>query len=186
MNVVIYLLAAVTLVGWFGGNWFLYVSDLPTWFVYTAAGFSIFLGMLTLFALFRRKWRAAAVGVLTLLFIFLPKLKVAEPIAWVQQTGFSTNASPIEEYLSKCKLLTISENDGLQQIGQCASLSRGHRRIDIVYDTTGKALWPVAAMNPEWKAAANKLFSTRLLSALPTRVHITGNFYAFVYEDREG
>lgn len=155
-----------------------YVSDWADGFADGFIGCQILLAGLALLAVFQRRWLGAALCFVPVLLIALPTLGVSEPLATLQNTGFRFHASPVDQYLSTCKLLTISEDDKLQQLGRCESLSRwGSSRLDIVYDTTGKTLWPADRTTPEWQAAMLKLFPDGW-SGPAHRHHLIGNFYA--------
>lgn len=178
------ILAAMTLACWAVGNWLLYVSDLNYVLGLALTGcFLAIVGSMP-FVLFRKEWLAVVVGLLTIVIISLPTLKIDDPLVWIQREGFRAHVFPSDEYLSNCRLLTIAEDNELQQIGLCASLRRWGRRIDIVYDTSGKVLWPSAAMPPGLRAAAAKLFPSKLVASQATRTHIFGSFYAFAYVDQ--
>ena len=181
----IYLLAAAAMLLWAGAASSIYVWAPVQWIAVAAGGCWILLAIMAPLAAFRRKWLAAALGLLPVILIALPIVGVTKPLAWVQTTGFRIHITPVDEYLSTCRLLTISENNRLQQIGRCRSLPRWDKsRIDIVYDTTGSLLGPADQASPESKAALIKLYGAEA-PAIPHGVRITGNFYAVTIKPAE-
>jgi hypothetical protein len=176
-----YLLVVAAIVCLALGASLTYVSDLANWFVVGFLACTLLLVVLAPFAAFRKKWLEAAICFVPVVLVLVVMLGVHQPITWLQNTGFRMHVSSMEEYLSKCRLLTISENQKPQQIGQCARLSRWRTPIGIVYDTTGELVWPADRITPEWKAAMAKLYPPES-SPIFSRNHIFGDFYVVAFE----
>jgi hypothetical protein len=173
-----YSTAAITVIGWALQVSQRYVSDTSVWPVAALMLCLVLVIVLAGVALFRKQWLAAMTCFLTFVLVLLPLAGVQEPVDWLQKVRFRSHVSPVDEYLLKCRLQTIYENEKLQQIGWCESLSHRNRRIDIVYDTTGEMAWPKEKLTPEWKAAVDRVFPAGLLATPSTRNGISGNFYA--------
>jgi hypothetical protein len=187
MRLLKYLLVVVTLVSWVAGLLLAYVPGYSEWFFYFASGCYLAVIVCALSALFRRKWSALAVFVFPLAVLFLP----AQPSQWLLATGFSIYASPIEEYLSRCRMITFVEDGEGQQVGECQGLATSGITWNVViYDTTGQFMLPLARRTQAWKDAMGMLSSPKVFAESEGRgSHIVGQFYSIVIridEDQGG
>jgi hypothetical protein len=173
-----YSVTAITIIGWASVVSQRYASNIAVWQVAAIVLCLVLIVVLAAVALFKKKWLVAMTCFLTLVIVLLPMAGVGGPVDWLQKTGFRSHVSPIDEYLLKCKLQTIYENEKLQQIGWCESFSQWNHQVDIVYDTTGEVAWPKEKITPEWKTAAAKVFPAGLLTTPSTRYAISSDFYA--------
>lgn len=130
----------------------------------------------------RGRWREFSIVSLPLVVTTIPGFGVTMPADWLKAVGFRIYASPIELYLSKCRLYDFVEDDGTKQrIGQCHSVSQTFdERVTVVYDTTGQFVLPLERRTSAWQAAVSQHLSAGLFLARKNDgwSHIFGNFYA--------
>jgi hypothetical protein len=182
MTLLKYLLVAVTLASWVAGQLLEYVPHLSEWSFFVTAGCFVAVLVCALSALIRRKWNAFATFSITLLAMCLPGFGLTQPSDWLQATGFRIYASPIEEYLSRCRLVTFVEDGAEQKVGECESIATSSITwIIVIYDTTGQFVLPVARRTQGWKSAMGMLSSPKVFAESEGRgSHIFGNFYSIV------
>jgi hypothetical protein len=192
-----YLLVVVALASWLAMHLLNYVSDIAYWFVdlFKVSWLALFL--LALAALFRRRWRELAISGLTLSVTFVafvgvllgPEEAGVLPNRWLQETGFRVYAShlirttPLEEFLSRCKLVDyVEENGARQQVGGCYDGLRSTVwfRIIVIYDPSGQIAWPAIQRTLAWRLAVLHLPDGRPFVHDDDVRHLVGNFYWFL------
>jgi hypothetical protein len=175
-----YILVALIVASWIGIS--LLPFSFPTlpgrllgvYFVCLLALFAFFLG-----ALFRRRWDEVAVFFAIWAVVLFPLYGSSAPLRWLYVEAFRIHASPIEEYLSQCKLIEFVESGAKQVLGRCDNLGIGGDAVlDVFYDTTGEFVLPVSQRTPEWKAAMWHFGPHAVLIDTEERARkLFGNFY---------
>ncbi len=141
---------------------------------------------LSLTALLRRRWKTLAVLSATWLFTFLPFLGIKEQFIWIRAQGFALHASPLEDYLSRCKLIEFVENSVKQAVCPCEGSWTGDVENTVFYDTSGEFVLPVSRRTPEWKKAMQHFTPREVLIDSEDRAeHIVGKFYLVSVHIRE-
>jgi hypothetical protein len=177
-----YLLIAATLISWLAVQLLGYVSryaDWPLLYICVACGCVLFL--LALVALIRLRWREFASFSLPLIVVLLPMCGVKKLSEWLQATGFRIYASPVESYLSRCKLYDFLDDDGAgRQVGECYAfpdILESHR--GVIYDTTGQLLLPAECRTKSWRSAMDShLFGGAFVARANGASRIFGDFYS--------
>jgi hypothetical protein len=189
-----YLLAGVVLASWLAMHLLNYVSGTADWFVDLFKVCWLALFFLAWTALFHSRWRELAISGPTLLITFVafggvllgPEKGGLLPNQWLQETGFRIYAShlissaPVEEFLSKCKLVDYAEEDGTrQQIGEC---DKGFRStlwfsITVIYDPTGQLAGSAIHRTLAWRLAVLHLPNGRFFVHDDIAEHLVGSFY---------
>jgi hypothetical protein len=189
-----YLLVVATLANWLGMHLLNYVSDIADWFVLLFRVCWLGLLFLVLAALLRRRWREFAILSLTLLVTFNafavallgPERGGLLPNRRLQEIGLRIYASrlirttPLEELLSRCKLVDYLEEDGAkQQIGECNESLRSTLwfKIVVIYDPSGQAAWPPVPRSLPWRLAVLHLPNGRFIVHDDLAKHLVGSFY---------
>jgi len=182
MTLLKYLLVVVTLASWVVGHLLQYVPHFSEWSFFVNAGCLLAVLVSALSVLIKREWKALAIFSLTLVFMCLPGFGLTQPSEWLQATGFRIYASPIEEYLSRCRLVAFVEDGAKQQVGECEKISiSSDAWVTVIYDTTGQFVLPVARRTSGWKSAMWELSSPMVFAESEGRgSHIFGNFYSIV------
>lgn len=186
-----YLLVVAALASWLAGLLLAYVSSLADWpLLYIWGACLLALLFLALRAVVRGGWRELAIVSLPLVMMTLPAFGLPLPADWLQAVGFRIYASPVESYLSRCRLYDFIDDDGTKQrIGQCHSVRRAFdERVTVVYDTTGQFGLPLERRTSAWQSAVSRHLSAGMFLARNNDgwSHIFGNFYAvFVALPRE-
>ena len=136
--------------------------------------FVLFLG-----DLFRLRWNDVAIFFGIWAVVLLPLYGIKAPLRWLRVEAFRIHASPIEEYLSRCRLIEFVENGTKQALGRCDYLGIGGEAVlDVFYDTTGEFVLPVSQRTPEWKAAMWHFSPHQVLINAEGRAErLFGNFY---------
>ena len=129
--------------------------------------------------LFRRRWNEVAILLVVWTVVLFPIYGPIAPNRWLYAEAFRIHASPIEEYMSRCKLFEFVENGVKQTLGRCEILPTGDEGVLCVfYDTTGEFVLPVSQRTPEWRAAMWHFSPHALLLETEGRAtRIFGNFY---------
>ena len=168
------ILVAAMLVSWVTHQLLMYVPSFSGWSFLVCAGCILTLFVGALLALIGRKWNTLAIFFISFVVILLP-----QPGQWLRATGFRIHASPIEEYLAQCRLVTFEEDGKKQQVGECQDISTSEITWDIViYDTTGQFILPPAQRTQGWKGAMGMLSSPDVYIESEGRAsHIFGDFY---------
>jgi hypothetical protein len=143
----------------------------------------LFVGFLR--ALFRLRWRKLAIYLVIWLVVLLPHKSGAH--SWLYVEAFRVHASPIEEYLSRCKLFEFFENDKKQVLGWCEIQVIGNEVArQIFYDTTEEFGLPVSQRTPEWKAVMGKYDPVGLLTKKEGRgTKLIEHFYEVIIPGEE-
>jgi len=167
-----YVLIIVVLLGPYALSFLSYLlPTLSRWLIAISLACWIPLFFFSLSALLRRKWKAAAIFSITWVLASLPFIQI-EPVTeirfWLFLQGFRIHASPVEGYLSKCRLTEFIEKGVKQKVGECEASGSSDTIVYVVfYDTTGelalclagdarrrnKRLVPVSQRTAEWKDA---------------------------------
>jgi hypothetical protein len=136
--------------------------------------FSLFLG-----ALLRRRWKSALIFCAMAPVVLLPYLGLNVSFGWLYVEGFRFHASPIEEYLSRCKLIEFVERGTEQRLGVCERQRwPGEGVLTVVYDTTGELALPVSRRTPEWTKVMMRFSPGKFFTRSEGRAgHLFGNFY---------
>jgi hypothetical protein len=167
------LLVAAMLVSWVADQLLIYVPGFSDWSFLAFVGCinTLFVG--ALLALIGRRWNTLAIFCVAFAVILLP-----QPGHWLRATGFRIHASPIEEYLAQCRLVTFEEDGKKQQVGECQHIPTTEITWDIViYDTTGQFFLPLAQRTNEWTNAMGMLSSPDVFTKPGRGSHIVGDFY---------
>jgi hypothetical protein len=98
---------------------------------------------------------------------------------WVYVEVFRRHASPIEEYLSRCKLIEFVENDAKQKAGVCEFVPLpGDNGLTIIYDTTGQLMLSASQRSPAWTQAMVRFSPGKFFTQSEGYArHLFGNFY---------
>lgn len=134
---------------------------------------------LTLRRLFQRRWKESVMLLAAGALIFLPAFGVGEPLQWVRSLGFRLHISPVEQYLSGCRLIDFFENDTRRTVGECEShgMYSGHA-LTVIYDPSGEILKPVSQRTQEWQRAMSEFYSEEVLNSSERRTrHLFSDFY---------
>lgn len=185
MTYVKYLLAIVVAAGWYALPLLAHSLPIPSvWPVGIMFACWIPLFFFSLSALFRRNWKTVAVFAATWVLALLPLLKV-EPVerfrGWLYVQGFRIHASPVEDYLSRCRLTEFVEQGAKQTVGECEW--DGDAVYDdvvyvVFYDTTGEIALPLSQRTPEWMDAMYNYSPIKVLRESEDRAeHLIGSFY---------
>jgi hypothetical protein len=139
-------------------------------------------------AAFRRRW--ADVGILVVIWplVLFPFYGPTAPLRWIYVEAFRIHASPIDAYLSRCKLIEFVESGTRQMLGRCDILvMTGEYAREVFYDTTGEFGLPIAQRTAEWEAAMGH-FSPRavFLEKEGRAEKLFGNFYEIQLSPLEG
>jgi len=145
--------------------------------------FVLFLG-----SLIRRRWNEVAIFFAIWAVVLFPFYGSQAPFRWLRAEAFRTHASPIEGYLSLCRLIKFVENGANQVLGRCDNLGIGREAVlDVFYDTTGEFVLPVSQRSPEWKAAMGQFSPHAVLIGAEGRAQrIFGNFYEITILPSDG
>jgi hypothetical protein len=185
-----YVLLVIALTSWFSlpplrllfPDRFEWLVDV--YFACLLALFFLFLG-----ALLFRRWKEVAILLGIWAVVLMPIYGPRELPRWVYVEAFRRHASPIEEYLSRCKLVEFVENGAKQKVGVCERLGLPGGGLTVVYDTTGQLMLPASQRAPAWKQAMGRFSPGKFFiqSAGHAR-HLFGNFYevAVPFEAEDG
>jgi hypothetical protein len=182
MRVLKYLLVAITLLSWVAAQLLAFVP--PVWNEWSGSVFDgclLAVLLLALSALIRRRWSTFAVLCFLFVVIFLGAYGVTQPGYWLRATGFRIHASPIEQYLSRCRLVAFVEDGKKQQVGECEDIPTSSITWNaVIYDTTGQLVLPRAQRTREWKSAVGMLSSPDVYIETEGRAsHLFEDFYVF-------
>lgn len=133
-------------------------------------------------SLVRRRWKDAGifVAVWLIALAFGPLGADLQQQNWLAVQGFRIHASPVQKYLSKCKLIEFVENGIKQTVGECEGHGDDEMSFDdsVIYDTTGNLLKPASEQSPQWKRVMDAFFGPQVLASSRERTrHIWGDFY---------
>lgn len=146
--------------------------------IYAALPVWLLMSVLFAVALFRRRWRTAAIFGVAGILILLPHIGFSGSSAWLNRLGFRVHVASADNYLSKCKLVDFVEEGTKQSFGACEGFSIGPVRSIVFYDTTGQLVWPASRRTSAWKEAASHfLHKEALLTSDNLGDHLTESFY---------
>jgi hypothetical protein len=179
-----YLLAIIVAAGWYALPLLTYsFQTYAFWLDWMFLACWIPLFFFSLSALFRRNWRAVTIFSATWALALLPLLDV-EPVErfrfWLLVQGFRIHASPVEDYLSRCRLTEFVEKGTKQRVGECESSGgvNDNAAYVVFYDTTGEIALPVSQRTPEWMDAMYHYSPKKVLRDSEDRADpLIGKFY---------
>jgi hypothetical protein len=175
-----YLLLAAVVACWIAGTAFAFSHpflDARLIWVYFACVVALL--VLFLHALWRRRWKQLAILCAILAVVFLPYYDAPPPFKWLYVRAFRIHASPLEDYLARCRLIAFVENGVEQKLGRCESFgTAGDVTVCIFYDTSGEFVLPVSQRTPEWRAAMSHFSPRAVLLAKENRAsYLMEHFY---------
>lgn len=150
------------------------------WLVWICLACWIPIFFFSLGALLRRDRKAISIFSATWV---LASLYFLEPVGQFRfrllVQGFRMHASPVGDYLSKCRLTEFMENGIKQTVGECeASGSDDSITYFVFYDTTGELALPASQRTAEWKDAMWDYPPREVLRDGEDRAEpLFGNFY---------
>jgi 4-amino-4-deoxy-L-arabinose transferase-like glycosyltransferase len=136
--------------------------------------FLLFLG-----SLFRRQLNEILIFIAVWAVVLFPFYGSEAPFLWLRAEAFRIHTSPLEQYLSQCKLIEFVENGARQVLGRCDNLATGGEAVfDVFYDSTGEFVLPVSQRSSEWKAAMSHFSPHEVLINAEGRAHkLSEKFY---------
>jgi hypothetical protein len=188
-----YLLVVGTLTSWLAMHLLNYVSSMASWPIDLFKVCWLALFFLALVLPFRRRWYALAISCLALFVtfgafvdVFLGPEGGVLPNRWLQETGFRIYGShlirsaPLEEFLSRCKLVDYIEEDSTkQQVGECGDGLRSTLwfQITVIYDPSGQVARPAIQRTLAWRLAVLHLPTGSFFVHDDVASYLDGNFY---------
>lgn len=132
---------------------------------------------ISLGVLLLRRWIAVGVFAAAWIWLFFgPSYGPNETRYWLIKLGFRFHAFPVEDYLSRCKLVEFTENDSRQTVGFCEGTGMMSPVDDLVYyDSTGEFGLPPSQRTPQWNQAMSQLAREEVIER--TAWSLFGNFY---------
>jgi hypothetical protein len=136
---------------------------------------------------FKSRPGSALILVATLLFIFAPNFAESENANWLMTLGFRIHASPIEQYLTTCRMSEFTENGVKQSIGDCerdfyeVGFPAALAYVHVIYDPSRNLLKPEAERTPEWQEALEGLLSAGSTVSITSVRHLFADFYMVDY-----
>jgi len=156
--------------------------------VYVACLLALF--FLFLGALLFRRWKEVTIFFGIWAVVLMPIYGPRELPRWVYVEAFRRHASPIEEYLSRCKLVEFVENGAKQKVGVCERQGLpGDGVLTVVYDTTGQLMLSASQRAPAWTQAMGRFSPGKFFTQSEGHArHLFGNFYevAVPLEEADG
>jgi 4-amino-4-deoxy-L-arabinose transferase-like glycosyltransferase len=142
----------------------------------------IFLG-----SLLRRRSNEIFVFLAVWAVVLFPFYGSREPFLWLSAQAFRIHTSPLEQYLSQCKLVEFVENGRKQVLGRCDNLAiEDEVVLDVFYDSTGEFGQPPSQRSSEWKAAMGHFGPREVLINAEGRVtKISENFFEIIIPSSE-
>jgi hypothetical protein len=132
-------------------------------------------------ALFRRRWKMAAVFAATFGLLYLFFTDAGQPFRfWLIAQGFRIHAGPIDNYLSRCRLTKFSERGTAQTVGDCewSGMDSAPVGYIVFYDTTDEIALPISQRSPEWYDAMWDYSPKAVLrDGVPRAERLVGHFY---------
>ena len=160
------------------------------WLIWLYVACVLALFFLFLGALFRRRWKEVAIFCVIGPVALLPYLGLNVSFRWFYVEGFRFHASPIDRYLSQCKLIEFFEKDTKQKVGVCERQGLpGYGVLTVIYDTTGELELPASQRTPEWTKAMVRFSPGKVFTQSEGRAErLFGNLYeiAVQLEEEEG
>lgn len=155
------IFAAITLLSWFGGRFLMFLwPEASDWLLPIGVVCAIIAMFWLIVCAFLPKPRGAPILLATLLIIQTVQMIDAQSKRGLIELGFRIHASPIEQYLARCKMFEFTENGERQAIGYCegrayteGGFPPGQAMPTVMYDSTGNFLKPDTQRSREWKQA---------------------------------
>lgn len=144
------------------------------YFIWLLALFVLFIGDLV-----RRRWKQLAIFLAIWAFVLLPFYVHTSPFRWFYVEALRIHTSPLEEYLSRCKLIEFVENGANQKVGVCERHGQwGDVTRTLLYDTTGELASPLSQRTPEWTKAMVRFSPGLYFTETEGHAHhLLGHFY---------
>lgn len=137
-----------------------------------------FLFFYLLCALILRRWKAVALYFAAGAWLLVVPPAATRPFHWLVAQGFRIHASPVKDYLPKCRLVEFVENGVKQTVGICEGRDMGAYIRSVYYDTTGELALSPSERTPEWKLAIYPFAPNRtFVDSDPRARHLFGGFY---------
>ncbi|ULK99354.1 hypothetical protein [Bradyrhizobium sp. I71] len=162
-----YIFAAMTLLGWFGGRFLTFLFPDASYWLLLIGAFGAVVALIWLIACaFLPKPRSAPILLATLVIIQAAGMIKAQSGGGLTGWGFRIHASPIEQYLAKCKKFDFAENGEMHTISACESSAfepgfpPGLAYLTVIHDPTGNLLKPESKRSQEWNRALYKVRET--------------------------
>ena len=180
-----YALAGVTLIGWFGGRFLMFLLPDASYWLLLIGAIGAIIALIWLIACsFLPKPRAAPILLATLVIIQAASMMEPQSHGGVTGLGFRIHASPIEQYLAKCKKFDFAENGEMRAIRVCESSSfepgfpPGLAYSTVIHDPTGNLLKPESERSQEWNRAFDKARETEAaILRFRGATRLFGDFY---------
>lgn len=180
-----YALAAVTLLSWFGGRFLTFLlPDATYWLLLIGAIGTIVAMIWLIICAFLPRPRSAPILLATLVIIQAARMIEAQSGGGLTGFGFRIHASPVEQYLAKCRKFEFTENGEMRAIGVCESQAYepgfppGLAYLTVIHDPTGNLLKPESERSPEWKRAFDKVReSDAAILRFQGATRLFGDFY---------
>lgn len=159
-----YIFAGITLLSWFGGRFLTFpLPDASYWLLLIGAIGAIVAMIWLIICALLPKPRSAPILLATLVIIQTARMIEAQSGGGLMGFGFRIHASPVEQYLAKCKKSEFTENGEIRTIGVCEShayepgFPPGLAYLTVIHDPTGNLLKPESERSPEWRRAFDKI-----------------------------
>ena len=107
-------------------------------------------------AMLPRDWKPLAVLSVAWVWVLLAFLGPMDEFRyWLEVQGFRIHASPLNDYLSTCRLTEFVQKGVRQTVGECeaSGVVYGPVATVVFYDTTGELALPAAQRSAEWRDA---------------------------------
>lgn len=180
---IILTLVILSIASWFGITLLTYSLPmaperlLRLYFVCLFALLIIFLGSLR-----RRRTNEIFVFIAVWAVVLFPFYGSRAPFLWLSAQAFRIHTSPLEQYLSRCKLVDFVENGRKQMLGRCDNLAiEDEVVLQVFYDSTGEFERQPSQRSAEWKAAMGHFGPKAVLLNAEGRVtQLSENFFEII------
>lgn len=103
---------------------------------------------------FRRQWHEALRRAALLGIVLFPYYGSGGATLWLHVKTFRHHISPVEKYLSRCRLIEFVENGTPQRLGRCETFDLGQENyLEVYYDSSGEMMLPPGQRTAEWREA---------------------------------
>lgn len=177
--------ALITLACWFAGDFLTYPwPEVSDWLRPTGSFLAI-VALLWLFACIPiPKPRSAPVLLATLLIVQVARMAEAQSDGGLVGLGFRIHASPLGQYVGKCRKIEFIENGTKRVVGDCErrAYDVGFPATEafrtVIYDPAGNLLQPESQRPPGWKRAFQTLLDNDVAIPRVTGArHLFADFY---------